>query len=73
MYDIVLFSHLRFFRITALLAIEHVTPVEEGGVVYVSSAAGGVGLVAVQIYKLMGATVIGSTGSDEKVSFLLNE
>jgi len=41
-----------------------------GETVYVSTAAGAVGSAAVQIAKLKGASVIGSTGSDDKVAWL---
>lgn len=45
-------------------------PPEAGQQVYVSSAAGAVGQVAVQLAKLNGARVVGSAGSDAKVAFL---
>jgi NADPH-dependent curcumin reductase CurA len=41
-----------------------------GETVFVSTAAGAVGSAAVQIAKLKGASVIGSTGSDDKVAWL---
>lgn len=41
--------------------------------VFVSTAAGAVGSVAAQIAKIKGCWVIGSTGSDEKVRWLLDE
>jgi len=41
-----------------------------GETVFVSTAAGSVGSAAVQIAKLKGCTVIGSTGSDDKVEWL---
>ncbi len=41
--------------------------------VFVSTAAGAVGSFAVQIAKLRGCYVIGSTGSDEKCRFLTDE
>jgi NADPH-dependent curcumin reductase CurA len=47
--------------------------VKAGDVVYISGAAGAVGSVAGQLAKLRGCRVIGSTGSDEKVKFLLEE
>ncbi|KAH7844490.1 hypothetical protein Vadar_028597 [Vaccinium darrowii] len=44
-----------------------------GSNVYISAAAGGVGMVAGQLAKLKGCRVIGSTGSDEKVKLLKEE
>jgi NADPH2:quinone reductase len=41
-------------------------PVKRGDVVLWHAAAGGVGLIAVQWLKALGATVIGTVGSDEK-------
>ena len=43
-----------------------------GDVVYVTSAAGSVGMIASQIAKLCGARVVGSTSKDFKVDWLLN-
>jgi NADPH-dependent curcumin reductase CurA len=47
--------------------------VKAGDVIYVSGAAGAVGSVAGQLAKIYGCRVIGSAGSEEKVSFLRNE
>ncbi|KAI6704056.1 hypothetical protein NL676_013192 [Syzygium grande] len=41
--------------------------------VFISAAAGGVGLVAGQLAKLKGCRVVGSVGSDAKVKFLKEE
>ena len=41
-------------------------PVEEGDVVLLHAAAGGVGLIACQWLSCLGATVIGTVGSEEK-------
>ena len=44
--------------------------VHKGGTIFVSTAAGPVGSLVVQIAKSQGLKVIGSAGSDEKVEFL---
>jgi NADPH2:quinone reductase len=41
-------------------------PLQEGQVALIHAAAGGVGLLLVQLAKLRGATVIGTTGTEEK-------
>ena len=45
----------------------------EGETVFVSGAAGAVGSTVCQIAKLKGCRVVGSAGSDDKVSWLLKE
>jgi NADPH-dependent curcumin reductase CurA len=45
----------------------------DGAVVWVSTAAGAVGSLVAQMAKIRGHRVIGSAGSDEKVSYLLGE
>jgi NADPH2:quinone reductase len=52
--------------ITAWMLTHRVHPVRAGETVLFHAAAGGVGLVAVQWLKALGATVIGTVGSDEK-------
>lgn len=42
-----------------------------GSQIFISTAAGAVGLVAGQVAKLLGARVVGSTSTDEKCAFLL--
>ena len=44
-------------------------PVKSGDAILVHAAAGGVGLIACQWAKHLGATVIGTVGSDEKARF----
>ena len=44
----------------------------QGSQVFISTAAGAVGLVAGQVAKLLGARVVGSTSTDEKCAFLLD-
>ena len=46
---------------------------QKGEQVFVSTAAGAVGSIAVQVAKLRGCYVIGSTGSDEKCRWLTDE
>jgi NADPH-dependent curcumin reductase CurA len=57
--------------LTAYAGLLEVASFAEGDAVFVSGAAGAVGSVVGQIAKLKGASqVVGSAGSDEKVSFL---
>ncbi len=50
--------------------IRRTYPVKRGEVVLWHAAAGGVGLIAVQWLKAVGATVIGTVGSDEKAELV---
>lgn len=43
-------------------------PIKAGSNVFISAAAGAVGMYAGQLAKLKGCRVVGSTGSDEKAS-----
>jgi NADPH2:quinone reductase len=52
---------------TAQYLIRRTYPVKSGETVLFHAAAGGVGLIACQWLKGLGATVIGTVGSDEKV------
>lgn len=55
---------------TAYVGLFDIGRLKEGETVYVSAAAGAVGSVACQIAKIKGCRVIGSAGSDQKVSWL---
>ncbi|WP_243770298.1 NADP-dependent oxidoreductase [Amycolatopsis acidicola] len=53
--------------LTAWAGLNKIARLREGETVFVSSAAGGVGSVAVQLAKAAGCTVLASAGSAEKV------
>ena len=53
--------------LTAYLLLHRVTSIVPGQTVLVHAAAGGLGLILVQWLKRLGATVIGTVGSPEKV------
>ncbi|XAR68104.1 Allyl-alcohol dehydrogenase [Bertholletia excelsa] len=57
----------------AWLGIEVIGEAKPGSNVYISAAAGGVGMFAGQLAKLKGCRVVGSAGSDEKVKLLKEE
>ena len=52
--------------LTAEMLLRRVYPVKSGETILVHAAAGGVGLILCQWAKALGATVIGTVGSDEK-------
>ncbi|KAK8075343.1 NADP-dependent oxidoreductase [Apiospora hydei] len=52
---------------------EYVTEPRQGKTMLVSAASGAVGQLVGQLGKMHGMTVIGSTGSDEKVEFVIQE
>jgi NADPH:quinone reductase len=52
--------------LTVHMLLRGVYPVKGGDTILVHAAAGGVGLIACQWAKALGATVIGTVGSDEK-------
>lgn len=52
--------------LTAEMLLRRVYPVKAGQTILVHAAAGGVGLILCQWAKALGATVIGTVGSDEK-------
>ncbi len=63
-------SILGMTGLTAYIGLMHIGKPKAGETVVVSGAAGAVGLVVGQIAKQQGCTVIGITGSDEKVKQL---
>lgn len=58
--------------LTAMALSRKVHPVQKGETVLVHAAAGGTGLLIVQLCKLAGATVIGTTSTDEKKKIALD-
>ena len=56
--------------LTAYIGALEIARIKVGDIVFVSAAAGAVGLVVCQIAKIKGATVIGSAGGAEKCAFL---
>jgi NADPH-dependent curcumin reductase CurA len=58
---------------TAYYGLVEIAKVKPGETVVVSTAAGSVGMVAVQIAKLHDCRVVGVAGSDEKTAWLVNE
>lgn len=58
--------------LTALSLMRKVHAVQKGETVLVHAAAGGTGLLLVQLCKLAGATVIGTTSTPEKKQIALD-
>lgn len=58
---------------TAYFGLLDIGKPKEGETIVISAAAGAVGMIVGQIAQIKGARVIGITGSDDKVSYLLNE
>ncbi|MES2725262.1 MAG: NADP-dependent oxidoreductase [Pseudomonadota bacterium] len=58
---------------TAYGGLLHIGQLKDGEQVFVSTAGGAVGSVAAQIAKIKGCYVVGSTGSDEKATWLRDE
>jgi NADPH2:quinone reductase len=57
---------------TARFLLKQTYPVKAGDTILVHAAAGGVGLILCQWAKALGATVIGTVGSDEKAAIAKN-
>lgn len=57
--------------LTAYVGLTRIAELKPGERVFVSGAAGAVGSVVCQIGKAMGATVVGSAGSEAKIRWLL--
>lgn len=63
-------GHTAFTAYTGMVSVGKVCAMDT---VYVSAAAGGVGSYAAQIAKLLGARVIGSAGSPDKLAYLRDD
>ena len=61
---------LSWVGLTSYVGLLRVAELRDGDVVFISGAAGAVGILAVQIAKLRGHFVIGSAGSKAKLDFL---
>jgi NADPH-dependent curcumin reductase CurA len=59
--------------LTAYFGLMHIGKPKAGETVFVSGAAGAVGMVVGQIAKIQGCYVVGIAGSDEKVKSLKEE
>ncbi len=58
---------------TAYIGLLDIGKPKEGETILISTAAGAVGCLVCQIAKIKGCRVVGSTGSDEKVAWLMKE
>ncbi|CAI2165692.1 11064_t:CDS:2 [Funneliformis geosporum] len=66
-------SLLQFSGLTSYGALMLLGKPKAGETIYISCAAGATGNLVGQIAKIKGLKVVGSTGTDEKVNFLLND
>ncbi len=57
--------------LTAHYLLRQTFRIQKGDTVLIHAAAGGVGLIACQWAKYLGATVIGAVGSDEKAALAI--
>ena len=58
---------------TAYHMLHNLARITSDDTILVHAAAGGVGTAIIQLAKIVGATVIGSVGSEEKKQYILNE
>ncbi len=69
-------AHLHVMSVYGLTAYHHLfacAKVQAGETVWISTAAGATGSIVCQLAKLAGCKVIGTTGSDAKAQWLLDE
>lgn len=59
--------------LTAYFSLLGIGNLKKGETIVISGAAGAVGIVAGQLAKIAGCRVVGITGGDDKVNYLLNE
>ena len=74
--DLPLTMHMHALGMTGFTAyggLLKIGALKDGEQVFVSTAAGAVGSIAAQIAMIKGCYVVGSTGSDDKVRWLLDE
>jgi NADPH:quinone reductase-like Zn-dependent oxidoreductase len=57
---------------TALYALEHRARLEDGQSVLIHSGAGGLGIAAIQVARMLGAEVFATVGTEEKRQFLVD-
>ncbi|GAN59366.1 putative polyketide synthase [Acetobacter cibinongensis] len=58
--------------LTAWYGLSHLARLQAGETVLIHSASGGVGLAAIQVAKMLGATVFATAGTEEKRDYLRN-
>jgi len=66
-------SVLGIYSLSGYFPVDAIAKPKEGDVVYVSGAAGNIGAIAAQIFKIRGCKVIGSAGSEEKCKYATEE
>lgn len=68
-----MFVHVGMPGMTAYVGFYEICSPKKGDYVFISSAFGAVGQLVGQFAKQLGCYVVGSAGSKEKVSLLVNE